>query len=241
MFEVKFGGKRHPAATLKEASKLFTDWIAENDFGASDLAKSDGWLYKTHSPRTHFGEVSYNGRTWKGTYGVDDFEEIFDTVIEVIEPQDEAPAATAIAKIEGKASTIADVIREGLSAGLTTDEILANIKKAHPNAKTSPACVAYYRSKMKKAGATVAPKTKKLAKPKGKYVFKKLKYLVPEWKQGYTAEVYLDGAFVGNVIDFMDDGGDNPHYEFDVMGAKDKVDIKQMRLEVAAIFASKKK
>ncbi|UTC27992.1 hypothetical protein [Stenotrophomonas phage A1432] len=244
MFEVKFGGKRHQAATLAEASKLFTTWINENDFGASHLSKTDGDLFKGKS-RVKFGEVSYNGRTWKGTYGQEGYVEMFDHVPEVIvEAETVAEAAPAATIAIEKRKTIAEVIREGISQGLDNAQVLEKVREAFPNANTSPACVSYYRSKMKKAGATVAP-TKAIAstktKVKGKYVFKKLKYLVPEWKQGYTAEVYLNGVFIGNLTDFWDDGGDNPHYEFDVIGAKAKVNIEQIRKEVGAIFASKKK
>lgn len=52
-------------------------------------------------------------------------------------------------------STIADTIRSAISAGKTNEEVLAAVKAAHPDSNTSPACVSYYRSKMKKAGTNL--------------------------------------------------------------------------------------
>lgn len=56
-------------------------------------------------------------------------------------------------------ATIADTIRASLAEGKTNEQVLADVKAAHPTANTSAACVSYYRSKMKKAGtATTKPK-----------------------------------------------------------------------------------
>lgn len=49
--------------------------------------------------------------------------------------------------------TIASLIRAAITAGKNNAETLDIIKEAFPEAKTSTACVSYYRSKMKKAKA----------------------------------------------------------------------------------------
>lgn len=49
--------------------------------------------------------------------------------------------------------TISSLIRFAISAGKTNAETLEAVKEAFPEAKTSTACVSYYRSKMKKAKA----------------------------------------------------------------------------------------
>lgn len=56
--------------------------------------------------------------------------------------------------------TISNTIRTALSQGLNTEQVLEVVKANHPNSNTSAACVAYYRSKMKKEGKVVevAPK-----------------------------------------------------------------------------------
>ncbi|UGL62811.1 hypothetical protein [Xanthomonas phage MET13-T1] len=236
MFEVKFGGKRHLAATLADASKLFTAWIDANDFGASDLKKSDGFLYKEGS-RTYYGYVSYNGRTWRGVYGQEGHVEIFDRVIETtadyVPPTEEAPAATvAIAKPK----TIADVIRAGISAGLDNGEVLAEVKKAFPEGSTSAACVSYYRSKMKKS-----PAAKALAAPaearKVKVELKSVEYLVKEWRQGFTAKVYVDGKAYCTVIDMDDEA--SPHFEFSHTDAYELLNIEELRTMAADILAKR--
>ena len=53
-------------------------------------------------------------------------------------------------------TTIANTIRASLAQGKTNEQVLADVKAAHPTANTSAACVSYYRSKMKKAGAAPA-------------------------------------------------------------------------------------
>lgn len=60
-------------------------------------------------------------------------------------------------------TTIADVIRAGITAGMNNADILVEVKAKFPAANTSPACVSYYRSKMKKSGATPS-KSKAVAK-----------------------------------------------------------------------------
>ena len=53
-------------------------------------------------------------------------------------------------------ATIADTTRASLAEGKTNEQVLADVKAAHPTANTSAACVSYYRSKMKKAGTATA-------------------------------------------------------------------------------------
>lgn len=115
-------------------------------------------------------------------------------------------------------TTIADTVRAALAAGKTTAEALEAVKAAHPNAKTSPACVAYYRSKMKKEGNKPAAKK---AKPKTEHPsYKKPKpfaatavgdedvYSVKGVKtyrgmegEGFNASLYRNGKRVALVID----------------------------------------
>lgn len=54
--------------------------------------------------------------------------------------------------------TIGDVIRAALKEGKSTAEVLDLVKKEFPDAQTSSASVAWYRSKMKKEGTPPAPK-----------------------------------------------------------------------------------
>jgi hypothetical protein len=55
-------------------------------------------------------------------------------------------------------TTIASVVRAGIRAGHDTNKILAAVREAFPDANTSPASVAWYRSQMKKEGGKAAPK-----------------------------------------------------------------------------------
>lgn len=57
-------------------------------------------------------------------------------------------------------STIASIIKAGITAGKTNEEILVEVYKAFPNANTKSASVAWYRSQMKKAGDVKPPKVK---------------------------------------------------------------------------------
>lgn len=59
--------------------------------------------------------------------------------------------------------SIGDVIRAGIKAGKSTEDILADVRKQFPQANTKAASVAWYRSQMKKGGGDATPKTKKTA------------------------------------------------------------------------------
>ncbi len=48
-------------ATLKEASQELRAFIGLNGFGASDMARSAGKVYRDGK---HIATVSYNGRVW---------------------------------------------------------------------------------------------------------------------------------------------------------------------------------
>ncbi|URA07024.1 hypothetical protein P9A47_gp56 [Xanthomonas phage Elanor] len=113
-------------------------------------------------------------------------------------------------------ATIADTIRAGLADGKTNEEILALVKQAHPNANTSPACVSYYRSKMKKAGTAVTapkapPKQKALAKAVGGhgYTVKGLKSFIGNEGSGYNASIYRDGKLIAFAYDDASGGAVN--------------------------------
>lgn len=99
-------------------------------------------------------------------------------------------------------TTIAATIRQALTEGKTTSEVLDAVKATFPNANTSPACVAYYRSKMKK-GET-APKKKEVAKAVESghgYTVRKLKSFIGMEGYGFNADLYRDGKKVAFVID----------------------------------------
>lgn len=61
-------------------------------------------------------------------------------------------------------ATIASIIKDGIAAGKNTAEILEMVKHQKPEANTSAACVAYYRSKMKKEVKAVTSNDDKMAK-----------------------------------------------------------------------------
>lgn len=108
--------------------------------------------------------------------------------------------------------TIADTIRASLAEGKTNEQVLADVKTAHPNANTSAACVSYYRSKMKKAEAKENPYKegsvshaihKALYPASGRplYTVKGVKTFVGMEGHGYNASLYRDGKLVAFVID----------------------------------------
>lgn len=107
-------------------------------------------------------------------------------------------------------TTIANTIRAALAAGKTNDQVLADVKAAHPNANTSAACVSYYRSKMKKAGAgtaTAKPEptaiTKAVAAVSGNaaYTVKNVKTFIGNEGHGFNATLYRDGKAIAFVYD----------------------------------------
>lgn len=112
--------------------------------------------------------------------------------------------------------TIADTIRSAISAGKTNEEVLAAVKAAHPGSNTSPACVSYYRSKMKKAdGAQAAPKQLKapkqtaIAKAVGSghgYTVKGVKSFRGNEGYGFNATLYKDGKAIAFVYDDANGG-----------------------------------
>lgn len=114
-------------------------------------------------------------------------------------------------------TTIADTIRAGLAAGKTNDQILADVRSAHPGSNTTPACVSFYRSKAKKVGnAVTPPKEKVVAKAvretisnvtKPVYTVKGIKTFIGMEGHGYNATLYRDGKAVAFAIDDAS-GGD---------------------------------
>ena len=107
---------------------------------------------------------------------------------------------------------IADIIRRGIALGSTTDEILEAVRSIHPTAKTNAACVAYYRSKEKKAGGKENPykegsvsraihKALHPASGHPTYTVKGIKTFVGMEGHGYNASLYRDGKLVAFVID----------------------------------------
>ena len=54
-----------------------------------------------------------------------------------------------------KRGTIAAVATRSILAGRNTDSVIAAVKRAFPKAKTSPACVAWYRHDLRERGENV--------------------------------------------------------------------------------------
>lgn len=107
---------------------------------------------------------------------------------------------------------IADIIRRGIALGSTTDEILEAVRSIHPTAKTNASCVAYYRSKEKKAGGKENPykegsvsraihKALYPASGHPTYTVKGIKTFVGMGGHGYNASLYRDGKLVAFVTD----------------------------------------
>jgi hypothetical protein len=111
-------------------------------------------------------------------------------------------------------TTIADTIRKGIAAGQDNAQVLAAVKAAHPDANTSPACVSYYRSKMKLQGGAFpkvakAPVEKKLAAATATstgYSVAKLKTFIGMEGHGFNVDLLLDGKKVAFVRDDADGG-----------------------------------
>ena len=59
------------------------------------------------------------------------------------------------AKRVKKAATIAAVAYRAIIAGRSTNQVIAAVKAAFPKAKTSPFCVSYYRSALRRDGVKV--------------------------------------------------------------------------------------
>ena len=59
------------------------------------------------------------------------------------------------AKRVKKAATIAAVAYRAILAGKSTEDVLKTVRAAFPKAKTSPFCVSYYRSALRRDGAKV--------------------------------------------------------------------------------------
>lgn len=106
--------------------------------------------------------------------------------------------------------TIASVIRTAIVEGKSTSEILEIVKGIFPEANTSAACVAYYRSKAKKEGKLPAKKEAKAApvvkQPAAKptalhYTVKGITTFNGMEGSGYNASIYRDGVRVAYVID----------------------------------------
>lgn len=111
--------------------------------------------------------------------------------------------------------TIADIIRQGIAAGQTTAEVLAAVKASHPEANTSLACVAYYRSKMKSKDIRQAPAPQKAPAKKALaaaaatstgYSVAKLKTFIGMEGHGFNVDLLLDGKKVAFVRDDADGG-----------------------------------
>lgn len=103
--------------------------------------------------------------------------------------------------------TIADIIRSGLAAGKSTEDILADVKAQHPAASTNAACVAYYRSKAKKSASDVIARAKTerprpaAAPVAPSYTAKITRTFQGMEGGGFNASLFRDGKKVCTVID----------------------------------------
>jgi hypothetical protein len=66
-------------------------------------------------------------------------------------------------KTKAKKRTIASVAEKAILAGKGTTAVIATVKRAFPESKTSPACVAWYRADLRKRGKRVPPAGKGVA------------------------------------------------------------------------------
>lgn len=73
------------------------------------------------------------------------------------QPKPVKPAET----VTEKPRTIRSICEDGLLAGLTYDQIIANVKLVHSDAETTPGCISWYRSKLVKKG--LLPSGKEMA------------------------------------------------------------------------------
>ena len=76
------------------------------------------------------------------------------------EPLPEATATAAPPAAE-KPRTIRSICEGGLLAALPYEQIIANVKAAHPTASTTKGCISWYRTKMVQKG--LVPSGKELA------------------------------------------------------------------------------
>ena len=63
----------------------------------------------------------------------------------------------------GRKRLVKDVLVRAILAGRSTTQALAAVRRAFPKAKTTPACVAYYRTKLRAEGVKV-PAAKRKAR-----------------------------------------------------------------------------
>lgn len=56
---------------------------------------------------------------------------------------------------------VAPIVETGLRNGLSDEEILANVRKANPEAKTSSGCIAWYASKLRNRGVKLPNRERK--------------------------------------------------------------------------------
>jgi hypothetical protein len=75
--------------------------------------------------------------------------------------EDQTKPAEVIEPATEKPRTIRSICEEGLLAGLPYDQIIAKVKAVHLDAKTTPGCLSWYRTKLVKRG--LLPSGKEMA------------------------------------------------------------------------------
>lgn len=79
------------------------------------------------------------------------------------EENDEDESTTPTVVTRGPVQGIGVFAKEKILAGLTNAEVLAAVKANFPSAKTSSACIGYYRSKLVEAGQLTSSRRAKAA------------------------------------------------------------------------------
>ena len=77
--------------------------------------------------------------------------------------EDDEDAAAPTVVTRGPVQGIGVFAKERILAGLTNAEVLAAVKANFPSAKTSSACIGYYRSKLVEAGQLTSSRRAKVA------------------------------------------------------------------------------
>lgn len=117
---------------------------------------------------------------------------------------------------------IKDIVIAGLEDGLTTQQIIDRVKSVHPNAKTSPASVAWYKTQLRK---TAPPEKKSLLETVTSapyYEVKNVQLFASPDGGGLNASLYRNGTKVA----LLHDGGHGGPLEIDWLDKKaPKVDV----------------
>jgi ribose 5-phosphate isomerase B len=114
----------------------------------------------------------------------------------------EKPSKTDADGKKKAAHSIAGIIRKGLLAGKSATDIVKNVKKAFPDAKTTTATVHNYRSALRKEGIEVETvRKKRKIKPKNTSSTTQRKQAKAKAKTTGVADVIRSGLLIGKTAD----------------------------------------